>query len=146
MLIKTKLQTAQLRSRMLLREPLINGLRRAEEYPLILITGPAGSGKSLLVGQWIKREKLKAAWYSLDEEDNEPDLFFRYLLTALVRLIQYIPANLRLVILSRYRLPAPIDALTFKKERLELSAADLKFTEKETADLFKKDHPPFFFS
>lgn len=198
MLINTKLQTAQLNSSMLLREPLINRLCVAKGYPLILISGPAGSGKSSLACQWIRREKLNVAWYSLDAEDNEPDLFYRYLLTALAqsdaqlhkafnpmlecrqkftgdniigqliksvcalsrnihlvlddfhqitsaeiqaalaRLIYYIPANLHLVILSRYDLPAPIDTVVAQKEKLVLSASDLKFTEKETAEFYKK--------
>lgn len=201
MLIKTKITTEPLRSRMLLRETLIQRLCAAEAYPFLVISGPAGSGKTSLVGQWIEQARLQVAWYSLDEEDNEPDLFFRYLLTslaqtddrlhkafcpilenhwelaaenviphiieslsvlpldihlvlddfqritnaeihnALARLIEHIPTRLHIIILSRYCLPAPIDAVTLKKERIEISAADLRFKEKEAAALYKEVIP-----
>jgi LuxR family maltose regulon positive regulatory protein len=85
MLIKTKLQAPSLRSRLLDRGELIGRLSAAKESPLVLVSGPAGSGKSSLICQWISRERLRVAWYSLDEEDNEPDLFFRYLLTTLIQ-------------------------------------------------------------
>lgn len=50
-----------------------------------MLSGPAGSGKTSLACQWIEQAKLQVAWYSLDEEDNEPDQFFRYLLTTLIQ-------------------------------------------------------------
>lgn len=204
MLIKTKLRPPALRSRMLFREALTSRLCAAKAYPLILISGPAGSGKTSVLCQAINQEKLRVAWYSLDEEDNEPDLFFRYLLTslsqsdeqlgkalsplldhrrniageniiphiiaplltisrdihlvlddfhqitnekihvALKRLIKYMPDRLHLVLLSRYASPVLLDAVILKKERLELTASDLKFTETETADLYRKVIPCSF--
>lgn len=201
MLIQTKLITTPLRSSMLLRKPLLQRLRAAELYPLILIYGPGGSGKTSLIGQWIGQAQPNVAWYSLDEEDNEPDLFFRYLLAslslaskrlgtafrpllenplplkgenvipqiiaalstldqdihvvlddfhritsetihvALARLIEYIPSRLHIIVLSRYNMPRSIDAVIIKKDRLVISASDLKFTEEETALLYKEVIP-----
>lgn len=60
------------------------------------------------------------------------------ILEAIARLAQYPPARLHLVILSRHRLPATIDAIIRKKDHLEISGSDLKFSEKETKDLFRK--------
>ena len=51
---------------------------------LAIISGPAGSGKTTLINQWLaSKQDLPAAWVSLDERDNQPALIFRYLVTGL---------------------------------------------------------------
>lgn len=51
---------------------------------LVLISAPAGFGKSTLVGSWIKQGKHPPiAWLSLDADDNYPEIFLQYLLAAL---------------------------------------------------------------
>jgi LuxR family transcriptional regulator, maltose regulon positive regulatory protein len=51
--------------------------------PLMVVSGVAGSGKTSLVSQWIERNRLGVAWYSLDMSDNDENIFFRYLRAAL---------------------------------------------------------------
>jgi LuxR family transcriptional regulator, maltose regulon positive regulatory protein len=56
--------------------------------PLTLVSAPAGFGKSTLLSVWIKGRarqdpKLRAAWISLDEADNDPSRFLLYLAAAL---------------------------------------------------------------
>src|SRR5437879_10475648 len=55
-------------------------------YPLTLVSAPAGFGKTMLLSAWA--QSLQAghplvAWVSLDEEDNDPQLFWTYVLSAL---------------------------------------------------------------
>ncbi len=50
---------------------------------LTLLSAPAGFGKTTLVSDWIRQENKPAAWLALDEYDNDPILFWRYLITAL---------------------------------------------------------------
>ncbi len=55
-------------------------------YPLTLVSAPAGFGKTMLLSCWA--QSLPAshpliAWVSLDEEDNDPRLFWTYALSAL---------------------------------------------------------------
>jgi LuxR family maltose regulon positive regulatory protein len=50
---------------------------------LILLSAPAGFGKTTLLSEWIKQEKLKAAWVSLDEGDNDIIRFLSYCVAAL---------------------------------------------------------------
>jgi LuxR family maltose regulon positive regulatory protein len=50
---------------------------------LTLISTPAGYGKTTLIAEWIHRQKLPAAWISLDEGDNDPVRFFSYLIAAI---------------------------------------------------------------
>ncbi len=84
-LIWTKLQIPPLRSRTVYRKHLVDLLNGGKDRSLIVVSGPPGSGKTSLVCQWIKETGLRAIWYSLDESDNDGDLFFRYLITALGR-------------------------------------------------------------
>ena len=84
MLISTKTHPPQLKSNILYRKNLVDRLNGGSKCQLILITGPAGYGKTSLAGQWIKRDKPAVARYSIDEMDNDFDVFFRYFLAALV--------------------------------------------------------------
>jgi LuxR family maltose regulon positive regulatory protein len=51
-------------------------------YKLILLSAPAGYGKTTLLSQWAHSSRFPVAWLSLSEEDNDLERFFRYLLTA----------------------------------------------------------------
>src|SRR5688572_20766430 len=51
-------------------------------YKIILLSAPAGYGKTTFLSQWAHSSRLPVAWLSLSEEDNDFDRFFRYLLTA----------------------------------------------------------------
>jgi len=51
--------------------------------PLTLIVAPAGYGKTTLCRAWVNKRRGRSAWYSLDENDNEPDRFWLYLISAL---------------------------------------------------------------
>jgi LuxR family maltose regulon positive regulatory protein len=104
MLIKTKLDLPPLRARMLDREHLVEKLSAAATSRLILITGQAGSGKTSLACQWIRRRELHVLWYSLDKTDNEGDIFFRYLLTAFSNKDKLLAEALRPFLQGRKRL------------------------------------------
>jgi LuxR family transcriptional regulator, maltose regulon positive regulatory protein len=62
-------------------ERLLAGLKGC----LTLISAPAGSGKTTLLAEWHlgSGANTPAAWLTLDEEDNEPARFYRYLFKAL---------------------------------------------------------------
>ena len=83
MLIDTKLHIPELNRSMIERNHLMDRISAHRDRPLLLISGQAGSGKTSLICQWIKKENVPTAWYSIDETDNDPDIFFRYFLTAL---------------------------------------------------------------
>ena len=61
-------------------------LAESLKHPLTIISASAGFGKTTLLSTWI--QSLSAphplvAWLSLDEEDNDPQLFWTYVLSAL---------------------------------------------------------------
>ncbi len=49
----------------------------------ILVAAPAGFGKTTAVSSWIRDYERGAAWVSLDDNDNEPAIFWAYVTTAL---------------------------------------------------------------
>src|SRR5215470_8984368 len=52
---------------------------------LTVIGTPAGFGKTTMLGNWARRSRGRAAWLSLDEGDNDPARFWRYVAAALER-------------------------------------------------------------
>ncbi len=63
-------------------------LNESWKYPLTLVSAAAGFGKTTLLASWtqsLQAEGPRVAWVSLEEEDNDPQLFWTYVLTALNR-------------------------------------------------------------
>ncbi|CAN5329864.1 LuxR C-terminal-related transcriptional regulator [soil metagenome] len=50
---------------------------------LMLISAPAGFGKTTLVSDWIIQQNIPAAWYSIDDSDNDAAKFLSYIITAI---------------------------------------------------------------
>jgi len=74
--------------RLVLRPGLIGRLNEGLQRgcKLILISAPAGYGKTTLASQWIAArasQDLIPAWVLLDEQDNDPVRFWSYLIAAL---------------------------------------------------------------
>ncbi|MDM0072681.1 LuxR C-terminal-related transcriptional regulator [Variovorax sp. J31P207] len=71
------------------RERLLARLLEARRLPCIVVTGPAGAGKSTLVAAW--RQALvplgfDIAWFTAVDEDNQPARFFDGLIAALAQI------------------------------------------------------------
>lgn len=91
-LLKTKLSAPKLRLSRVARPRLLSRLGEGLWRPLTLICAPAGYGKTTLLVEWLsslKRGEDSASpvvgWLSLDEGDNAPARFQRYLATAFER-------------------------------------------------------------
>jgi LuxR family maltose regulon positive regulatory protein len=57
-------------------------LRQGCMLPLTLVVAPAGWGKSTLVADWLRQDRVAAGWVSLDGGDDDPKRFWRCLLLA----------------------------------------------------------------
>ncbi|WP_328471613.1 LuxR C-terminal-related transcriptional regulator [Actinoplanes sp. NBC_00393] len=65
------------------RQRLFRLLDSAVREPVTVICAGAGWGKTTLVSAWAQSRKADVAWLSLDRHDNEPELFWAYVLAAL---------------------------------------------------------------
>jgi LuxR family maltose regulon positive regulatory protein len=83
-LLRTKFFVPPIRSTQIARPRLSDLIHGGFDRALILVSAPAGYGKTTLVSSWLKETKIPSAWISLDSADNDPIRFMQYLLAALV--------------------------------------------------------------
>jgi LuxR family maltose regulon positive regulatory protein len=68
------------------RSELSDKLNPGLNRKLILISAPAGFGKTTVVSDWIGQNKIPAAWFSLDNGDNDPAIFLSYVISGIQRI------------------------------------------------------------
>ena len=81
-LLATKIAIPRINSELLSRPQLIRRLEEWMTHELILISTPAGFGKTALLATWARSTERPVAWLSLDEDDNDPARFWRYVVAA----------------------------------------------------------------
>ena len=85
-LLETKLHVPRWRRGLVARPRLSERLSRGAESALTLVSAPAGFGKTTLLAEWLAvaaADERSVAWLSLDQRDNDPALFWTYLVAAL---------------------------------------------------------------
>jgi LuxR family maltose regulon positive regulatory protein len=85
-LLETKLHVPRRRRGLVARPRLSERLSRGAESALTLVSAPAGFGKTTLLTEWLAAapaDGRSAGWLSLDQRDNDPALFWTYLVAAL---------------------------------------------------------------
>jgi LuxR family maltose regulon positive regulatory protein len=55
--------------------------------PLVILSAPPGSGKTVALAQWAEQERRPVAWLRLDAADNDPAVCLSYLAVALDRVV-----------------------------------------------------------
>jgi len=193
-ILQTKLYISPPRPNIVARPRLIDRLNAGLHCKLILVSAPAGYGKTTLVTDWVHKieSPTEVIWLALDEEDNDPQLFFSYLAEAIktlpgvqttlsqllqsprplpvkylakglvadltgvttpfllilddyhaiesmeieqamADLLNWVPAQMTLVITTRSDPAFPISRLRAQGELIELRVDDLRFTVDEAA-------------
>src|SRR5674476_331390 len=85
-LLETKFHVPRGRRGLVARPTLRERLSRGAESALTLVSAPAGFGKTTLLTEWLAAapaDGRSAAWLSLDQRDNDPAVFWTYLVAAL---------------------------------------------------------------
>ena len=106
---ESKIRTPPLQGGAVSRTALVNRLRAAGAFPLVLAVAPAGYGKTTLLAQWAARDVRPFAWVSIDEADDDPVTLLRLVAAALDE-VEPLPAS-ALEPLTPDRRPAPARAL-----------------------------------
>ena len=78
--LATKLNKPQLPDPMISRESLLKDCGWAS---VILVSAPAGSGKSTAVSAWLSEQSKPYCWYTLDDWDNDLMQFFSCLISGI---------------------------------------------------------------
>ena len=90
-LLETKLYIPKWRPGLVSRPRLIERMHQGIERKLMLISAPAGFGKTTLLAEWLAATPAGAAqptpagvgWISLDQSDNDPAFFWAYFIAAM---------------------------------------------------------------
>jgi LuxR family transcriptional regulator, maltose regulon positive regulatory protein len=152
-IVATKLHVPELLAGRVSRPGLVAELRDGSSARLILVSAPAGAGKTTVLASWRAdpAEHRPFAWVSLDSRDNDPVRFWSYVLAALRTVAPGLGAGVDDALLSaagdltELALPLLVNALTSVPEPIVLVLDD--YHEISNADVhqsmdFLIDHLP----
>ncbi|MFN2303582.1 MAG: AAA family ATPase, partial [Anaerolineales bacterium] len=96
MLVQTKFIVPPVRRSLVARPRLTNKLDRAlgDSHRLVVVSAPAGFGKTTMLSEWVARLPLKVAWLDLEEDDNYPLRFFEYFCGSIKKACPAIDSNI----------------------------------------------------
>ena len=81
-LLTTKFRIPQTRTTSVPRPRLVERLQQGLTQKLILISAPAGYGKTTLLCEWLTTREQATAWVSIDKRDNDPSRVWCYFFGA----------------------------------------------------------------
>jgi len=108
-ILTTKLHAPPARGELVSRPRLLKSMDTGLDRKLLLISAPAGFGKTTLVSEWTRSlgadtaRPVTTAWLSLDQGDSDPVRFLTYLTAAL----QTINEDIGSAVLRRLQSPQP---------------------------------------
>ena len=82
-LLSTKLFKPNWRPGLISRPSLISGLAQIEARRLTVVSAAAGFGKTTPLAEWLSTTSSRVCWVSLNETDNDPIVFWSYVVAAL---------------------------------------------------------------
>lgn len=151
-ILATKLYIPPTRSNLVARPLLVEKLNTSTKHgKLTLISAPAGYGKTTLLSTWVDQCDCGICWLSLDEHDNDPARFLKYLILALQRVQSDIGEPILMTLESSHSLESEsllsglINGLSAIPERFIVVLDDYHvITEPEIQEmlLFLIDHQP----
>ena len=85
-LLHTKFLVPRPTADLLPRPHLVDWLEKQTDKRIILISAPAGYGKTTLLADFLNASNRPFAWYQLNANDSDPTVFLTYLIEALRRM------------------------------------------------------------
>jgi LuxR family maltose regulon positive regulatory protein len=115
-LLSTKFFIPRPRNNLVPRPRLIERLNAGLDRKLTLIVAPAGFGKTTLLSEWIPHSPQRVTWLSLDENDQDPTLFWAYFISSLQALRSDLGASALALLQSPQAPPLPAILTTLINE------------------------------
>jgi len=81
--VRTKVLVPELRRGLVARRELIASLEEGRGGRLTLVSAPTGFGKTSALAAWAAASPARFAWVALDDADDEPARFWRYVVAAI---------------------------------------------------------------
>ncbi|MGD8814119.1 MAG: LuxR C-terminal-related transcriptional regulator [Anaerolineales bacterium] len=110
-LLSTRLYIPHPHQYLIPRPRLEQRLDEGASKSLMVVSAPAGYGKTTILSAWAEASKLPIAWLSLDAENNDPHNLMVYVITALQQVLPEI-GNASLALLRANPTASMQDALT----------------------------------
>ncbi len=107
-LIKTKYCIPRANPSVISRGCLLEKLDHVPQRALTLVVAPMGYGKTTAVYEWVEKSGLQAAWLSLDESDNDPVVFWKYICAAMEEILPGISNHVEYAFSSHQLLEANV--------------------------------------
>jgi LuxR family maltose regulon positive regulatory protein len=82
-LLVTKTRAPRLPPGLIARPRLSRWLTEAMRHGVVLLSAPAGYGKTTLLAEALQHTPMPVGWVSLDDDDNDPGTFWLYVISAL---------------------------------------------------------------
>src|SRR5215216_5053304 len=82
-LLHNKLIPPRLNAKLIRRDDLLARLDEGLSRKLTVVTAPTGFGKTTLVSMWIASRPFGSAWVTLDQNDNDVNRFWTYVVSAI---------------------------------------------------------------
>jgi ATP/maltotriose-dependent transcriptional regulator MalT len=121
-LLRTKLFIPPIHAKQVARPGLIERMNDRLDKTLILVSAPAGFGKTTLLTEWVVQAGLPVAWLSLDAGDNDPHRFISYLISALSGALPDLKTSASLLLQSPQPIPLQTILATLINDLIEQSA------------------------
>ena len=82
-MLLTKLHIPSSGNNIVHRSELFEKLNSGLSRKVILVSAPAGFGKTTIISDWINQHKIPTVWFSLDNGDNDPTDFLNYIISGI---------------------------------------------------------------
>ena len=120
-LLSTKFHKPSVPPKRVQRSSLIQHLNEGLEsgQQVVLVSAPAGFGKTTCVSEWVDTLDMPCAWLSLDAGDDDPGRFFTYLVAVLQNANRKIGAEIEGILRAGQLPPAEVISTTLINDILE---------------------------